>query len=327
MKKTAKAHSNIAMVKYWGKQDEGLRLPRNSSVSIALDEAYTLTTVEFGEKYEKDDVSLMGEGFDDMEITKVVQHLDRVRKIAGISQRAKVVSKNNFPKSAGMASSASGFAALSAAAAASLGLKLNEKELSVLARNGSGSASRSIPGGISLWHTAENDEDSYAEQIDFPKDWHIKVLLVMAEDTSAKKISTTDGMTMAKTSPYFESAVKEAEKNLKVLREAIGGGDWKKFGKIIEDECFRLHMICMTSHPNILYWRGVTVEVFQALYRLREQGVEAFFTVDAGPHVHVVLQERDLEKVKNALSTIGGIKKVIECNVGPGTALIDEHLF
>lgn len=324
---TAQAHSNIALVKYWGKKDEGLRLPRNSSVAIALDEAYTLTTVEFDEKYESDEVELIGEGFEEDEKEKVKKHLDRVRKLAGITTKAKVVSQNNFPKSAGMASSASGFAALSMAAAGSAGLHLSEREMSVLARNGSGSASRSIPGGVSVWYTAETNEESYAERIDFPDDWKIKVLLVMADDTSAKKVSTTDGMAMAPSSPYFASAVKEAELNIERLKDAMQQGNWRAFGKVIEDECYRLHTICMTQTPNILYWRGVTIEVFQALYRLREQGLEAFFTVDAGPHVHIIAKDQDVDKIKLELAKLQGIKKVIECGVGPAAQLVDKHLF
>jgi len=324
---TAQAHSNIALVKYWGKKDAGLRLPRNSSVAIALDEAYTLTTVEFDEKYLEDDVELIGEGFEEDEKDKVKKHLDRVRAMAGITTKAKVVSQNNFPKSAGMASSASGFAALSMAAVESAGLKLSEREMSVLARNGSGSASRSIPGEVSVWYTAETDEESYAERISFPDNWKVKVLLVMAEDTSAKKISTTDGMAMAPTSPYFVHAVKEAELNIERLKEAMSLGDWSAFGKVIEDECYRLHTICMTQTPNILYWRGVTIEVFQGLYRLREQGLEAFFTVDAGPHVHIITKDEDVAKVKAELAKINGIKKVIECGVGPSAHLVDNHLF
>lgn len=328
MKKTAKAHSNIALVKYWGKQDEGLRLPMNGSVAIALDEAFTLTTVEFDERYEQDEVELLGEGFEEDEKEKVRKHLDRVRTLAGMETKAKVVSKNNFPKAAGMASSASGFGALSVAAAEAAGLELSEKEMSVLARNGSGSASRSIPGGVSVWYTGEKNEESYAERIEFPEEWKIKVLLVMAEDTSVKKVSTTAGMALTKaTSPYYERAVEEAGKNIERLREAMGRGSWTDFGKVIEDECYRLHALCMTTEPNLLYWRGVTIEVFQAMYKLRERGVEAFFTVDAGPHVHIVAKEADVEQVKEVLTKVGGIKKVIECGVGPGAELVENHLF
>jgi len=326
-KATAKAHSNIALVKYWGKQDAGLRLPVNSSVAIALDEAYTLTTVEFDEKLMSDQIELVGEGFEEKEKEKVSAHLDRVREMAGITTKARVVSKNNFPKAAGMASSASGFAALSMAAAKAAGLEMTERELSVLARIGSGSASRSVPGGVAVWYTSETSEESYAERIEFPAEWKIKVLLVMAEDTSAKKVGSTEGMALAKTSPYFQTGIEEAGENLERIKEAMNAGDWTGFGKVIEDECYRLHTICMTSQPNILYWRGVTIEVFQTLYALRERGVEAFFTVDAGPHVHVICKEENAEEVKAELAKLGGIKTIIECGVGPGAEIVDEDLF
>lgn len=326
-KSTAQAHSNIALVKYWGKGDEKLRLPVNSSAAIALDNLTTMTTVEFDDRLENDQVELVGEGFEAGEVEKVSKHLDRVRSIANITTKAKVVSKNSFPKAAGMASSASGFAALSLAAASAAGLNLSEKELSILARQGSGSASRSIPGGVSVWHAGISSETSFAEPINYPKDWDLHVLLVMADDTSVKKVGSTEGMALAPTSPYFQLAVMEAEKNIERLRSAMSEGDWMAFGKVIEDECFRLHMLCMTTTPNILYWRGITVEVFQKLLKLRASGVGAFFTVDAGPHVHVVCQGKDVENVKNALAELSGIKTIIECGIGDGAKVITEHLF
>lgn len=326
-KATAVSHSNIALVKYWGKGDEKLRLPVNSSVAISLDNLTTTTTVEFSESLEKDEVELVGVGFEEGEVEKVSKHLDRVREMAGINMRAKVVSNNSFPKAAGMASSASGFSALSVAAAKAAGLTLSEKELSILARQGSGSASRSVPGGVAVWHAGVSSETSFAERIDYPKEWDLRVLLVMAEDTSAKKVGSTEGMALAVTSPYFKTAVSEAEANIDRLKAAMQRGDYLAFGKVIEDECFRLHMLCMTTTPNILYWRGVTVEVFQKLLKIRDNGVYAFFTVDAGPHVHVVCQAKDVESVKAVLGELSGIKTVIECGIGEGTKVIEEHLF
>ncbi|MBP9670432.1 diphosphomevalonate decarboxylase [Candidatus Woesebacteria bacterium] len=326
-KSTAQAHSNIALVKYWGKGDEKLRLPVNSSAAIALDNLTTTTTVEFREDLASDQVELVGDGFEAGEVEKVSKHLDRVREIAKISLKAKVVSQNSFPKAAGMASSASGFAALSVAAASAAGLTLSEKDLSVLARQGSGSASRSVPGGVSVWHAGTSNETSYAEPISYPKEWDLHVLLVMAEDTSVKKVGSTEGMALATTSPYFKIAVEEAEKDIESLSEAMKNGDWRAFGKVIEDECFRLHMLCMTTSPNILYWRGVTVEVFQKLLKIREGGVEAFFTVDAGPHVHVVCKGSDVEQVEKSLSELSGIKTIIKCGIGDGTKITDNHLF
>lgn len=326
-KATAVSHSNIALVKYWGKGDEKLRLPVNSSVAISLDNLTTTTTVEFSESLEKDEVELVGVGFEEGEVEKVSKHLDRVREMAGISMRAKVVSNNSFPKAAGMASSASGFSALSVAAAKAAGLTLSEKELSILARQGSGSASRSVPGGVAVWHAGVSSETSFAERIDYPKEWDLRVLLVMAEDTSAKKVGSTEGMALAVTSPYFKTAVSEAEANIDRIKAAMQKDDYKAFGKVIEDECFRLHMLCMTTTPNILYWRGVTVEVFQKLLKIRDNGIYAFFTVDAGPHVHVVCQAKDVEPVKAALGELSGIKTIIECGIGEGTRVIEEHLF
>lgn len=326
-KATAVSHSNIALVKYWGKGAEKLRLPVNSSVAISLDNLTTTTTVEFSESLEKDEVELIGVGFEEGELEKVSKHLDRVREMAGISMRAKVVSNNSFPKAAGMASSASGFSALSVAAAKAAGLTLSEKELSILARQGSGSASRSVPGGVAVWHAGVSSETSFAERIDYPKEWDLRVLLVMAEDTSVKKVGSTEGMALAVTSPYFKTAVSEAEANIDRLKAAMQKGDYEAFGKVIEDECFRLHMLCMTTTPNILYWRGVTVEVFQKLLKIRDKGIYGFFTVDAGPHVHVVCQAKDVEPVKAELGELSGIKTIIECGIGEGARMIEEHLF
>ena len=326
-KATAVSHSNIALVKYWGKGDEKLRLPVNSSVAIALDNLTTTTTVEFSDSLEKDEVELVGVGFEEGEVEKVSKHLDRVRDMAGISTRAKVVSNNSFPKAAGMASSASGFSALSVAAATAAGLKLSEKDLSILARQGSGSASRSVPGGVSVWHAGNSNETSFAERIDYPKDWDLRVLLVMTSDTSVKKVGSTEGMALAVTSPYFKTAVSEAELNIERLKDAMSKGDYLAFGKVIEDECYRLHMLCMTTTPNILYWRGVTIEIFQKLLSMRDAGINAYFTVDAGPHVHVICQAKDVESVKAALGELSGIKTIIECGIGEGTRIIEDHLF
>jgi len=326
-KSTAQAHANIALVKYWGKGDEKLRLPVNSSAAIALDNLTTTTTVEFREDLKEDQVELVGEGFEAGEVEKVSKHLDRVREIAKISLKAKVISQNSFPKAAGMASSASGFAALSVAAAVATGLNLSEKELSILARQGSGSASRSVPGGVSVWHAGTSSETSYAQRIDYPKDWDLHVLLVMATDTSVKKVGSTEGMALAPTSPYFKIAIEEAEANIERLKVSMRQNDFAGFGRVIEDECFRLHMLCMTTTPNILYWRGITVEVFQKLLKIRESGIEAFFTVDAGPHVHVICQGKDVSSVKTELEKLSEIKTIIDCAIGEGTKLVEDHLF
>lgn len=328
MKATAKAYSNIALVKYWGKKEEGLRLPVNSSLAIGLDKIFTVTTVEFDPQLKFDVVEIDGDSFDADETERVTKHLDIIRAQAQIKYKAKVVTKNNFPKGAGAASSASGFAALSIAGVTAAGLKLSQKELSILARQGSGSASRSIPGGFSIWHTGDTSEESFAESIDAPSDWDLRVLLVFVGDLSQKKVGSTEGMALSQeTSPYFDLGVAEARKNLERIKQSINESNWSEFGQVIEDECFRLHTICMTTRPNILYWSSETVAIFQKLLSLREQGIDGFFTVDAGPHVHVVCQAKDVEKIKQELNQLSGIHSIVDCSVGGPAEVIEEHLF
>ncbi|HEX7018225.1 MAG TPA: diphosphomevalonate decarboxylase [Patescibacteria group bacterium] len=327
MKSTARAHSNIALVKYWGKGDEELRLPVNSSLAITLDKIFTETTVEFSNSLKKDEVTMDGDTFNEQETERVSRHLDLIRQRANLTARAKVVTKNNFPKGVGAASSASGFAALSVAAAAATGLKLSEKELSVLARQGSGSASRSIPGGITVWHKGDSSHTSFAEKIEYPSEWNLKVLLVFVGDLHQKKVGSTEGMAIAQTSPYYQIAIQEAEENIERMKKTFKKKDWLKCGEIIEAETFRLHMLCMTSIPHLLYWRGTTVDVFQKLIALREENIYGFFTVDAGPHVHVVCQEKDVKKITSELQAIEGITDIVECGIGGPAKLIDSHLF
>ena len=134
-------------------------------------------------------------------------------------------------------------------------------------------------------------------------------------------------MSLASTSPYFQTAIAEAEANIKRLQQALTDRSWTALGKVIEDECYRLHMLCQTSSPNILYWEGTTVDIFQKLYELRAAGIEAFFTVDAGPHVHVICQQSDVAAVKSALQTLVGISNVVECGIAGPATVIEEHLF
>jgi diphosphomevalonate decarboxylase len=248
--------------------------------------------------------------------------------MAGTESKARVVTANNFPKAVGAASSASGFAALSLAGAEAAGLKLAEKELSILARRGSGSAARSITGGVCVWHKGTGSTTSFAEKIEIPREWQLRVLLVFVGELKAKKVSTTDGMVLTQeTSPYFQIGVREAEANITRLQKALGNKDWKAFGKVIEDECYRLHALCMTTTPNLLYWSGETVAIFQKLYELRERGLSAFFTVDAGPHVHIVCQQKDVSAVKQVISQIPGVRNVVDCGIGEPAHIIKEHLF
>ena len=211
MKVKVFAPTNLALIKYWGKENSILRIPANSNLSICLSKTGTETEVEFLESLKNDEVIINREISQGREKDRVERHLDRIRKIAKIDLKAKVVSKNNFPKSAGLSSSASGFAALSLAASKAAGLDLNKKDLSRLARVGSGSACRSIPDGWVEWIKGDNDESSYAKQI-FKEDyWDLRVLIAILSKEK-KEYATTDGQKLAETSEFYKTRLKKVDK-------------------------------------------------------------------------------------------------------------------
>lgn len=282
MKATAVAPANIAFIKFWGKRDALLRLPYNPSISMNLSACLTTTTVEFSEKYVADSVS---EGFDQR---RIIAHLDRLRKIAGLKENAKVVTENNFPKSAGIASSASGFAALTVAAAGALGLKLSEKELSVLARLGSGSAARSIPDGFVKW------ENEFAYSL-YPADhWDLRDIIVIVDDKN-KKIATSIGHESVNTSPFFPQRLADLPGRIARLETALKEKNFRVFGETIEEDCLDMHQVMQTQNPPLYYWNDETVKIMELI---KKRTVPAYFTIDAGPNVHVICEGKDEKIVK-----------------------------
>ena len=189
---TALAHPNIALIKYWGNRDEALRLPASGSLSMNLAELETVTTVTFSPELSEDVVYLGGEPQADPTRQRVSAHLDLVRRPAGLKLRARVDSRNNFPMGAGLASSASGFAALTLAGAAAAGLSLSEPALSALARRGSGSACRSIPGGFVEWQAGTDADDSFAFSIAPPQHWAlVDLIAIVSQAPKANRILIT----------------------------------------------------------------------------------------------------------------------------------------
>jgi diphosphomevalonate decarboxylase len=281
MKATAIAPANIAFIKFWGKKDASLRLPYNPSISMNVSGCTTTTTVEFSKNFSSDSVS---EGFNER---RILDHIDRLRKIAGSKEKVKVITKNNFPRSAGIASSASGFAALTVAAVAALGLKLSEKELSALARLGSGSACRSIPDGFVKW------EGEYARSLYPPDYWDIRDVLVIV-DTKTKKISSSEGHDRAETSPYFKKRLGHMPGRIARMEEALETKNFRLFGEVIEEECLDMHHVMQTQTPPLYYWSDQTTRVIK---KVKSSGIPAYFTIDAGPNVHVLCEAKDEKRV------------------------------
>lgn len=325
MKKTAKAFATIAFIKYWGKKNEALRLPQNSSISMSLDRCFSITTVDFDNRYKKDYFSLENEMVSSKEIDRVIKHLDRIRNIAKVKLCAKVVSKNSFPKSTGAASSASGFAALTVAAAAALNLKLAEKDLSILARLASGSACRSIPEGFQIWQ-AGNNNNSYAYSLHPANYWDLLDILVIFTK-EIKPVGSTEGHALSRKSPFYLSRIKQATDLIPQTVKALVNKDFATLGQISEQDCLAMHAVMMTSQPPIIYWTGYTVDLIRKVYFWRQSGIPVYFTIDAGPNVHLLCQSTDKEKVLNNLKSVKSIVDIIINKPAPEAHLINNHLF
>ncbi|KKP36386.1 MAG: Diphosphomevalonate decarboxylase [Candidatus Roizmanbacteria bacterium GW2011_GWA2_32_13] len=319
MKATAIAPSNIAFIKYWGKKDEELKIPENGSISMNLNNLTTTTTVEFNSDFKEDSVIINNKS-DIKELNKVIKHLDLIRKEAGIFEKAKVVSNNNFPEGTGLSSSASGFAALTLAATKALGLNLKEKELSIMARQGSGSACRSVPDGFVEW-VGEGAKSLYPQNY-----W--KIVDVIAIVSKEKKdISSTDGQKLAKTSPFFMTRLNNINKKISQFKESLKTKNFTAFGRIIEEEALELHAIMLTSTPSLIYLRPATLELIIQVKKWRSEGLEVYFTVNTGQDIHLIVEEKNSQELVNKLKKIKEVKNIIINQPSVGARLTEKHLF
>ena len=205
---TAISCSNIAFIKYWGNRDNHLRIPANGSISMNLAGLTTRTQVSFDPERPEDELVLNGVTDTGVAAQRVSAFLDLVRRRAGLTHHALVTTENNFPMGTGIASSASAFAALALASSAAAGLKLDQSDLSRLARRGSGSACRSIPGGFVEWHAGETDQDSYATSIAPPEHWDLTDHIAIISQEH-KETSSAAGHPLADTSPVHACRVSE----------------------------------------------------------------------------------------------------------------------
>jgi diphosphomevalonate decarboxylase len=326
MKATAKAPSNIAFIKYWGKKNDQLRLPLNSSISMNLTGAYTITTVDFNPKYTRDEISIDGEDFSDAEVKRVINALNTIRQQTKESHFAKVATKNTFPKGAGAAASASGFAALTVAAVKATAANFSEKELTILARQGSGSACRSIPSGYVEWLQGTSSDDSFAYSLYPPEYWDLRDVLVIV-DASMKKVSTTAGMEQITTSPALSARLQAIPTRIVRLKEAMAKKNFSQLGTVIEEDCLDMHHVMQTQVPVLNYWSPTTEAIMKAVIAARKVGLSAYFTIDAGPNVHILCEGKDEADVLSLLKSVSGIQTIIQNQVAAGTTLVSEHLF
>ena len=312
---TAQAHPNIAFIKYWGNHDNPLRLPSNGSISMNLDGLFTRTTVTFSASIRTDSLRIGERPVAGPALERVSAFLDLVRQMAGINERAEVISENNFPSGAGIASSAAAFAALALAASRAAGIILTQRELSRLARRGSGSACRSIPSGFVEWQAGAEEFDSFAVSIAPPEHWDL-VDCVAIVSAGHKKTGSTEGHALAPTSPLQAARVADAPRRLDLCRNAILARDFEALAAIVELDSDMMHAVMMTSNPALHYWQPASLTVMQAVREWQAGGLPVCYTVDAGPNIHVVCPREYSSETEKDLRALHGVQDVLVAGTG-----------
>ncbi|MDJ0765611.1 MAG: diphosphomevalonate decarboxylase [Myxococcota bacterium] len=319
-----RARANVALVKYFGKRDLALNLPAAGSLSLALDPLVTVTELTLDPGMTRDAVSVGGDVADVGFHRRVVAFLDLVRHLAGKEIYARVETHNTFPTAAGLASSASGFAALALAATRAFGLDLTLDALSALARQGSGSAARSVTGGISVWQAGKQPDgsDSFARSIADPGQWDLRVIIGVS-DPGPKSIGSTAAMEQTRTSsPYYDRWITLADQDLARAQQAVIKRDFEALGDIAEGSALAMHAAALAARPGIVFWNGVTVEALHRIRALRLAGHGVYFTCDAGPQPKALCLPNAEDAVAEMLEALPGIHRVIRCGLGPGVEVV-----
>lgn len=293
----ARANTNIALIKYWGKRDKNLFLPMTSSLSLTLDAFYTDTKVIFDSALQQDEFYLNHSQQDATAITRFLnlfrQHMDK-------PYYARVDSLNFVPTAAGLASSASAFAALAGAVNQASQLHFDAQTLSTFARQGSGSATRSIYGGFVEWDKGTNTHDSIAKPID-DANWDIGMIII-AVNTKEKHISSRIGMeNTVQTSPFYPAWVKSSEQDLIRIKQAIYEKDFQTVGEIAEWNSMKMHGTMLGANPPFSYFAPESILAHQQVYHLRQLGFQVYMTMDAGPNVKLLCKASQMEIIKHEL--------------------------
>lgn len=320
----ATANSNVALVKYWGKRNEALNLPYTGSISITLDGLTTTARAKTREDLREDLLAVNGRIVDGHVGARLRSYLDVLRTLARRHTQLEVELDSNFPVAAGLASSASTFAALALVGSAVLGMELSTEQLSILARRGSGSAARSVHGGFVEWLAGElgDGSDSYAVQLAASDHWRVGLAIAIT-DEGPKAVGSGAGMAHSvKQSPFFPTWLEGHDDDLETIRRGILARDLAVVGTAMEHNCLKMHAVALAAQPSLLYWKPATLAVIHRVLELRAEGLEAYFTIDAGPQVKVLCQLGDRDAVTAALREIPGVHRVLLSHPGAGAELM-----
>ena len=301
------APSNIALCKYWGKRDAALNLPVNSSLSISLDHLGTRTKIKTSVE---DAVYLNDEALapDDPFVVRTIDFLRLFRPALG-DIRFEISTENNIPTAAGLASSASGFAALVLALDDLAGWGLERRQLSLLARLGSGSASRSVFDGFVQWHAGRKADgtDSFAERL--PEEWPGFCIGILELSDTQKPVGSRDGMNRTvETSGLYQSWPEQAVVDIESIRTAIRNRDFPLLGKTAEKNALSMHATMLAAWPPLIYFQSETVEQIHKIQRVRADGLDVYLTIDAGPNLKLLFLEDCEAQVSGAFPELKIIK-------------------
>ncbi len=326
------APSNIALIKYWGKADTAEQWPASDSLSMTLSHCSTKTTASTSHH---DSFQFNGEVLEntDPRARKPLEHVAFLKRELGYLGGIHVSTSNSFPDGCGIASSASGFAALSLSVTAlCLGCssfeELNEKgydieKISHLARMGSGSAGRSIFGGFVLWQKKDRPIDQRIT-CEFAADWWELADTVVICNRDQKSVSSSKAHKAAFSSPLFSARLAGINEKMKRARTAIEKRDLWELGPLIEEEALEMHSVIMTASEPVQYLDERSFQVICWLRKWRqENAAAAFFTIDAGPNIHIISHKRHQATLKEALYTRFPDLGVILDKVGSGARFID----
>ena len=319
MQATAIAQPNIALIKYWGKRDVARNLPAVGSISITLSELYTEVSVSLSPDLRSDELFVNGEKSQPL-LPRISRCLDNV--IGAQRSRARITSESNFPIAAGLASSASAFAATTVAAASAADLSYTTEELARLAGQASGSAARSLYGGfVELTNSGDTIVLAALREVD---SWPLQVVVAITE-TGPKPTGSTAAMEISReTSPFYASWIEQQDQDLEIARTAILQRDFAQLATVAEHNCLKMHSVMWASRPPMVYWNSATMRCMQTVRQLQVEGRSVFFTIDAGPQVKAVCLPEDAEAVRKALAETPGVQEVTMSGLGPAARLVDK---
>ena len=317
---SAEAHPNVALVKYWGKRPSRGNLPAMGSLSLTLGFLATRTTVRFGGGEGEDALILNGRG-NATDLKRVQDCLAPLRRRATATGPARVESRNDFPTGAGLASSASGMAALALAGASALGLADDQALVGRAAMEGSGSAPRSLYGGIVLLSMDPAGAWSCRSLL-APEEWPLKVVVAVTQ-AGPKQTDSRSGMELTRrTSPFYKAWLQSQSTDLEDAQSAVRQRDFGRLAELSQSNCLKMHAAAMGASPPLLYFNGATVECMHRVAALARDGAAVFFTVDAGPQVKAVCLPESLDDVLDALRQAPGVRQILSGDLGGGARII-----